>query len=46
MHIITYDLILRVSTLLRHLQGVLRAKHEGLPEDEVLTSKHVGSNHM
>jgi hypothetical protein len=29
LHIITYDLLLHVSTLIRHLQGALRARHEG-----------------
>ena len=28
------------------LQGALRASPEGLPEDDVLTSKHVAANHM
>ena len=25
---------------------VILARHEGLPKDDVLTSKHVGANHM
>ena len=25
---------------------VILARHKGLPEDDILTSKHVGTNHM
>ena len=57
LHIITYDLLLRVSTLIPHLQGarcarlnlhicIILARHKGLSEDGVLTSKHVAANHM
>ena len=42
LHILYFNnYILLISTIY-----VILAMHEGLPEDDVLTSKHVVANHM
>ena len=41
LHVITYNSILLISKIY-----VILARHKGLPEDDVLTSKHVAANHM
>ena len=46
-HFIPYILLyFNNSVLSRSTIYVILARHEGLPEDDVLTSKHVGANHM
>ena len=41
-----YILYFNNSILSRSTIYVILARHEELPEDDVLTSKHVGVNHM
>ena len=41
-----YILYFNISILSRTTIYVILTRHEGLPEDDVLTSKHVGANHM
>ena len=43
---ITYIVDLDKMELLRSIMYVILASHEELPEHDVLTSKHVGANHM
>ena len=43
---ILYILYFNNSVLSRTTIYVILARHKGLPEDDVLTSKHVVANHM
>ena len=46
LHLIFYILHFSNYILSRSTIYVILAKHKGLPEDDLLTSKYVGANHM
>ena len=46
LYLIIYILYFNNSILSISTIYVILAMHEGLPEEEVLTSKHVAANHM
>ena len=46
LYFILYILYFNISILSRTTINVILARHEVIPEDDVLPSKHVGANHM
>ena len=46
LYFILYILYFNISILSRLTIYVILARHEVLPEDGILTSKHVEANHM